>query len=194
MKKYTYILLFSLFIILSGCGEDDDYENNELASSVQGWHFQGRDCLACHNLDLSEDKHLLFAGTVYKNSNILNQDDINNTCGGELLIEILDNTFTPVYKSKDYKDDSSSGYKGKGNVFILQRQLRLLAAGTYAIRITDINGTTMAQSKLTHKFTSQDYDINNPVDWDNRLSCNSCHIKGGNQDPLYIEINANLCK
>lgn len=191
-KNIFYLLL--VVVLLSGCGEDEDEDNGNSLSSTQGWHYPGRDCLACHNVDLSEDKHLLFAGTVYKNSAISNQDDIDNTCGGELLIEILDSAFNPVYNSKDYKDSSSSGYKGKGNIFILQRQLRLLGAGRYSVRITDVNGTTMAQSRATHQFTSQDYDINNPIDWNNRLSCNSCHVKGGSQDPLYIEINANLCE
>ena len=195
MKKSIFYLLFGVVLILSGCGEDEGSEDGEVSttSATQGWHFQGRDCLACHNIDLGESKHLLFGGTIYKDSSVVNQDDINSVCGGELLVDILDSSFNPVYSSKDYKDSSSSGYKGKGNIFILQRKLRLISAGTYSVRITDANGTIMAVSNNTHKFTSQDYDINNPIDWNNRLSCNSCHSKSGPQDPLYIQVNKNLC-
>jgi len=193
MQKYIYTLLFASLFLLSGCGEDEASEDS-VATAAQGWHYPGRDCLACHNLDLGVDKHLLLAGTVYKDSNVTNQDDINNVCGGELLVEILDSSFNPVYNSKEFKDSSSSGYNGKGNIFILQRKLRLLSAGTYALRITDANGTIMAVSNSSHKFTSQDYDINSPADWDNRLSCNSCHRVGGATDPLYIQVNKTLCQ
>jgi len=196
MKIYIFYLLFGVVLLLSGCGEDEGSEDDELTSSsvTQGWHFQGRDCLACHNVDLAEERHLLFGGSVYKDANIINQDDINNTCGGELLVKFLDTTTgATLYNSKNYKAVNSPGYNAKGNIFILQRELRLLSAGAYYIQITDANGSIMAASGA-HQFTSQDYNIHNPVDFNNRLSCNSCHIKGGIQSPLYIQVNKNLCK
>ena len=192
MKRNIYFLL-ALFstLILSGCGED---EGSESTASTQGWHFQGRDCLACHNVDLGEDKHLLYAGTFYRDANVSNQDDLNSVCGGKFVVNLLDSSFNVVYSSKDYEDSNSKGYNGKGNLFVLQRKLRLLSAGTYHAQITDANGTVMAVSGYDHFFTSQDYDINNPADNLNRLSCNACHVKGGAQDPLYAQANKNLCQ
>ena len=195
MKKYMSVFLLASLLLLSGCGEDEgsEDEGGTVDSASQGWHYPGRDCLACHNSDLGESKHLLVAGTVYRDQNVVNQDDIANVCGGELIINFLDSNSNVVYSSNDYKDSNSKGYKGKGNIFILQRTLRLLTAGTYRAQITDTSGTQMAISGLSHSFTSQDYDINNPTDSGNRLSCNACHIKGGSQAPLYIQ-DATLCK
>ena len=196
MQKYIYSLLLVSLFLLSGCeGEEGENESGEESATAQGWHFQGRDCLACHNFDLAVDKHLLFGGTVYKDTHVTNQDDINNVCGGELLVNFLDATTNAlVYSSKDYKDSSSKGYKGKGNIFVLQRRLRLMTAGTYRVQITDVNGNVMAVSGPSHKLTSQDYDINNSDDDNNRLSCNSCHVRGGKTDPLFVQANQNLCQ
>ena len=196
MKLLSLSLLFLLAFILNGCGEDEGGEEGDstTASSKQGWHFQGRDCQACHNVDLGSDKHLLIGGTLYKSSTVSNQDDIANTCGGEYLVKFLDNNGNTIYNSNDYKDVNSKGYKGKGNIFILQRKLRLLSAGTYYAQITDPNNSVMAISGYSHSFTSQDYDMNNPSDYANRLSCNSCHRNGGPQAPLYVQQNQSLCK
>ena len=188
---YT-ILALALTFTLSGCGEDEGGETT--ATVTQGWHFPGRDCLACHNVDLNPDKHLLFGGTLYKSSTVASQDDINNVCGGDFVINILDASFNLVESSKNYVDTNSNGSKGKGNLFILQRKLRLLSAGSYYVQVTDINGSVMAVTNgASHNFSSQDYDINNPADFGNRLSCNSCHINGGTQPPLFVQANLNLC-
>jgi len=189
------VLALILTFTLSGCGEDEGGESGSSTATVaQGWHFQGRDCLACHNSDLNPNKHLLFGGTFYKDSSVNNQDDINNVCGGEFVVNFLDNKFNTVYSSKDYKDASSKGYKGKGNLFILQRKLRLLTAGIYHVQITDTNGNVMATSGYSHSVSSGDYDINNPTDNANRISCNACHIRGGVRDPIYVQNNNNLCQ
>jgi len=197
-RNFLYsILVIALTFTLSGCGEDEEEGSSSTAAVTQGWHFPGRDCLACHNVDLNPDKHLLFGGTLYKSSTVTNQDDLNNVCGGDFVINFLDTAFQPVYSSKNYIDTNSKGNKGKGNLFILQRKLRLLTAGSYYVQVTDVNGSVMAvTSGATHKFTSQDYDINNPVDFGNRLACNSCHINGGSQAPLFVNslANLNLCK
>ena len=189
--KLTILLLAIGLLVLSGCGDDDEEEKT---SSGQGWHFQGRDCLACHNQDLKEDKHLLFAGTIYKNKDVVNQDDENSACGGELIVNFLDKDFNTVYSSKNYKANNSSGYNAKGNIFILQRELRLLASQTYSVQVTSASGMVMAASNYSHKFSSQDYDANKNVDFDNRISCNACHRNGGNTSPLYIQANKELCK
>lgn len=191
--KIYFLLLLVTTLIFSGCGEDGGDES--ISTTVQGWHFQGRDCLACHNVDLNPDKHLLFAGTLYKDKNISNQDDLNNVCGGEFIVNFLDSSFSTVYSSNDYIDSNSDGYDAKGNIFILQRKLRLITAGDYYVQITDTNGSVMAVTNgATHSFTSGDYDIDNPADFSNRLSCNSCHSNSGVQDPLYVQVNKNLCK
>ena len=196
---YTFLIL-ALTFTLSGCGEDEGGEEGDEGGSSttalkQGWHFPGRDCLACHNVDLNPDKHLLFGGTLYKSSTISNQDDINNVCGGEYVINFLDAGANIVASSKNNVDTNSKGNKGKGNLFILQRKLRLLSAGSYYVQVTDTNGSVMAVTNgATHSFTSQDYNINNPADYGNRLACNACHIRGGNQAPLFVQNNLNLCK
>ena len=201
MKKSLNILFISaMMIFMAGCGEEDESGEATVATSssevVQGWHFQGRDCLACHNVDLQESKHLLFGGTLYKEKSVVNQDDLNNVCGGDYIINYLDNNSNIVYSSKDYIDVNSKGNKGKGNLFILKRELPLISWGSYTIEVTTQDGTTMAKSGPTHSFTSQGYDINTPVDYANRVSCNACHIKGGEQPPIYVNFTANqtLCQ
>ena len=198
-KSLNFLLISTMMIFMVGCGEDESGEETTATSSsevVQGWHFQGRDCLACHNVDLQESKHLVFGGTLYKEKVVSNQDDLNNVCGGDFIINYLDNNSNVVYSSKDYIDVNSKGDKGKGNLFILKRELALISAGSYTIEVTTQDGTTMAKSGPTHNFTSQDYDINNPQDTNNRVSCNACHINGGEQPPLYVNFTANntLCQ
>ena len=78
--KIVSLLLIGATFFFSGCGEDEDDENN-ITATTQGWHFQGQDCLAYHNTDLNPDKHLLFGGTLYVDQSVQNQDDLNNMCG-----------------------------------------------------------------------------------------------------------------
>ena len=193
-KTILTLVLLSCTLIMSGCEDGEEGGEGTTTTAKQGWHFQGRDCLACHNSDLNEAKHLLYGATLYKDANVTNQDDLQNVCGGEFIVNFLDGGFNLIYSSKDYKAEGSNGYKAKGNLFILQRKLRLFSAGNYYIQITDANGTVMAVTNgATHSFTSQDYLSSNPADYANRLSCNACHIQGGNQKPLYVQINKNLC-
>jgi hypothetical protein len=191
--KIFSFLLITTTLMFSGCGEDEADESNTTVST-QGWHFQGRDCLACHNVDLNPDKHLLFGGTLYVDQSVQNQDDLNNVCGGEFVINFIDDTTgVTIYSSKDYIDANSNGYDAKGNLFILQRKLRLISAGNYTVQITDTNGTVMAAAG-GHSFSSADYDINTPKDSNNRLACNACHSNSGPQLPIYVQINKNLCQ
>lgn len=190
-KLFSLTLLLASLLFLSGCGDEDE-EN--ITTTAQGWHNQGRDCLACHNVDLNPDKHLLYGGTLYKSANVPDQNDLNNMCGGDLVVNLFNTTTGNLdYSSNDYNASGSKGYLGKGNIFILQRELRLLSAGSYNIQITTQNGTQLAIGG-GHTFSSQDYDIAKPVDYGNRLSCNSCHSNSGPQAPLYVEINSNLCQ
>ena len=198
-KKMIFLFIVALSLILSGCGNDEGSGASESnTTATQGWHFQGRDCLACHNVDLATEEHLLIGGTLYKNQSVQNQDDLNETCGGEIVVNFYDNPFAtvPSYSSSDYKDVNSKGYKGKGNLFILQRKLGLISAGDYYIELATTNGDVLADRYL-HKFSSQSYDINNPIDWTNRVSCNACHSSQKNAPayPLYVKTSAvSLCK
>ena len=196
MKKYLKLLLIlPLTLLLSACSEDEGEESEDSNTTiVQGWHFQGRDCLACHNVDLNEDKHLLVAGTLYKSASVSDQDDLNNVCGGEFVVKFLDENWNTVYNSQDYEDPNSKGYEAKGNLFILRRTLSTLSAETFSIQIADKNGTVFAVSNYSHDFSAADYDIDKAADFANRVSCNSCHIKGGVTSPLYVQANVSKCK
>jgi len=197
-KNIFYLLLLSTTLILSGCGEDEGDESNTTATT-QGWHFQGRDCLACHNVNLQDDKNLLVAGTVYKTDAVTEQDNTNEMCGGNLRINFYDsaNPAYLLYSSNDYVDANSKGYQGKGNVFILNRMLGIISLGNYYIEIADKNNTALT-SKVWHSFSAQPYDVNNPIDYANRVSCNACHSPSASapQKPIYVDIlaNINLCE
>ncbi len=191
-KTIQHLFLILIIIFMSACEAEEG--NNSAATTVKGWHFQGRDCLACHNVDLNENKHLIVGGTLYKSSNISNEDDLNNVCGGNLVVKFLDANFNTVYSSKDYEDVNSKGYKAKGNLFILSRTHFPLSAETFHVQIEDKNGTVFAVSNFTHNFTTDDYDINNRQNRSNRISCNACHIKGGFTSVLYAQLHQNQCK
>ncbi|MDQ7043168.1 MAG: hypothetical protein Q9M34_06500, partial [Sulfurimonas sp.] len=98
-----------------------------------------------------------------------------------------------LYESKKYVDPNSKGNRGKGNIFILQRMLGSVNANNYLIEITDKNGTVLT-TKL-HNFSGGTYDINNPQDGSNRISCNACHSKDGGVTPIFVDFNKqNLCQ
>lgn len=180
---------------MAGCGEDESSEgSSSTATVVQGWHNQGKDCLACHNVDLQDERHLLFGGTVYKTENVTNTEDLNSVCGGNLNVNFWNSTRTSlIFASKDYVDPNSKGNRGKGNIFILQRMLNTIAPNNYYIEITDENATVL--TSYLHQFSGQDYDINNPANSNNRISCNACHSAGGIQNPIYVDSNKqNLCQ
>jgi len=196
-KSLFYILAFGIIMLIAGCGDDssENEADSTTARTAQGWHFQGRDCLACHNVDLQDQKNLLFGGTVYKDSTVTNKDDLNNVCGGDLIVNFIDSsTIATTYSSTNYVDPNSKGNKGKGNIFILKRLLSS-SYGSFYIQITDKNGTVLATSTTPHNFNAQTYDINHPLDLNNRISCNACHTEGGvGLHPLYTQINKNLCQ
>jgi len=200
MKKTVFLkgilTLVSLFILAS-CGEDDDeddeYEYQTTVIETQGWHMQGRDCLACHNYDLEENKHLTIGGTVYKTATVTDPDNLDNVCGGEIYVRLVNPYTNEVIDSRDYIDEDSKGYRGKGNIFILTR-LYLVLQGEYIVQIIDKNNNILATSN-THYFQTG-YDINNPADTLNRYSCNACHSinpKGGAPSVIYVN-NPDLCE
>ena len=192
-----------LALLIAGCGEiegEEGEEGEEGGSTLlkQGWHFQGRDCLGCHNVDLQRERHLLVAGTLFKGKEVQDPDDLSLACGGKLYLQLLDKSFNTIYDSRDYRDDNSRGTRGKGNLFILLRKLNYLN-GEYYVRIITEDGTTVAQSATLHRFTDiNSYDPRkNPYDSANRFSCNTCHRfpdpQGGAPGWLYPQ-NKSSCK
>lgn len=190
MKKLYLLCLVIIPILFTGCGFDEEEDDNTLTAG--GWHFQGRDCLACHNNDLGEDKKLLVAGTLFKSSNVTDVDDMNQSCGGEFVINFLDTSYATQISSLDYEDLDSSGYQGKGNIFMLSRMIDTLN-DNYYIQIADKNTNNILAFSGIHNFNSDDYNISDSIDYSNRLSCNACH-NGDTEPYIYAQSNQNLCE
>jgi len=200
MKFYRLVFFIAVLFLFTGCGEDEEGEESEgsssaTTSSTRGWHFEGRDCLACHNVDLGQDKHLSVAGTLFKSASVSDVDDLANSCNADIAIEFLDSSFNKVYSTADYYDANSKGNKGQGNIFLLDRLFNATLNGAYTVRIVDrLTGLSMAQSNAnTHSFSGAEYSISSAEDFSNRLSCNACH-NGGTTSPLYVQSNSSLCK
>lgn len=174
--------------MLSACGGGTDI------GSGTGWHFQGRDCLSCHNVDLTAERHLTVGGTLFLSPAVNSVDDLNNACNASLRLQFLDAGFNVVYDSVNYDDPNSKGYNGRGNLFILARRLASLQ-GLYFIRVMLGDGTMLAQSG-PHSFTSS-FDKGNPADLANRYSCNSCHSTNplnGAPGLMFATLNSDKCK
>ncbi|MCJ7764389.1 MAG: hypothetical protein MUP09_00395 [Thiovulaceae bacterium] len=189
-RLYTLLpVIFSL--LFAGCG-DTGTGQNSVSSKAQGWHFQGRDCLACHNIDMQGERHLLVAGTLFKSEYVNDQDDLSESCGGNLIVNFENTTTRTVTSSADYADSGSKGNNGKGNLFILQRLLRKLE-GDYIIQITDSSGNELASSDHAHQFNGGAYSVGGAIDGANRRSCNACH-QASDGTQIYVQSNTALCK
>lgn len=178
-------------VSLAACGTP----GSDVTGTAIGWHFQGIDCLSCHNVDLTAERQHTVAGTVFLSPVVSDSYDLSNACGGVLRIQLLDAGLNLVHDSKNYEDPGSRGYKGKGNVFILKRTLASLN-GDYFIRIVSEDGTLLAQSGTLHSFVSS-FNRLSPADLLNRYSCNACHSKnpsGGAAGGIYVQTNANKCQ
>lgn len=188
IKKGIRLFVVLMFTVISAaCG-------TKSGDADSGWHFQGRDCLSCHNVDLAADRHLTIGGTVFLSPDAGDIDDLSNVCNGSLRIQLLDTDSNVIYDSINYDDPGSKGYKGKGNIFILKRKLASLQ-GYYYINIVSADGTTIAQSGM-HTFTSS-FDKTNPADMSNRYSCNACHSTtpvNGAPGLIYAAVYTDKCK
>jgi len=189
MKRLYLLWLLLTPLLFVGCSDTQDEES---ASTTQGWHFQGRDCLACHNYDLGADKKLLVAGTLFKSSSVTDVNDLNESCGGEFIINFLDSSYAKQISSRDYEDINSDGYKGKGNIFMLSKMLDTLN-GNYFIQIVDKDTNNTLALSLNHSFNTSEYNISNPVNYGNRLSCNACH-NGDTVSYIYAQSNQDICE
>ena len=196
MKFYLFVFYISLSFVLVGCGEDEG--GATASTAVSDSHFQGRDCLACHNVDLQQERNLLVGGTLFKNLNVSNVNNMSQNCGGDFVVEFLNPLSSPaIITSTDYENLNSKGYQGKGNIFMLSRILGSLN-GDYYIRIKDrLTNITMAQSTTLHSFGALSYDLTNPADLSNRNSCNTCHQQVGQAGAagfMYANVRPDLCK
>ncbi len=186
MKSYLFHLFcIVLMLVLSACGEEGE-ESDTAVKVAQGLHFQGRDCMGCHNVNLDTSRALLVAGTVYKSSTMpASKEDMSLVCGGNIGIELWDSGYTTLlYRSKDYVDPNSKGNLGKGNIFILKRMLGAIVNNNYGIKIVDANGVVLAT--VNHILNGQAYDPKNPIDYNNRISCNACH--SNTRSPIYVDV------
>lgn len=191
-KKFisNILLLISVSFWLIGCEEEEGGED------VAGLHFQGRDCLACHNSDLKSDKHLTIAGTLYKSHNIQKNDNLNDICGGTLYVRFIETTSGADYNASSYSavHQESNGIDGKGNLFVLKREISSIPSGNYAVQIWSEDGYLLAASKDAHPISNSDYSLSNSSDSANRLSCNACHKINGSALPLYVQQNLAKCQ
>ena len=180
---------------MSGCEEEgEEGVTTAVTAADRGWHFPGRDCLACHNYDLGAPQHLEIAGTIFKSAMPTNIDDLAKICNADLSIEFVDSGFNVIDSTANYYDANSKGYKGMGNVFLLQRLYNSVLNGSFYMRIVDKkSGLLMAQSTTLHPFSGGAYDLNSAVDFANRLSCNACH-NGQTTSYLYVQNNSSLCQ
>ncbi len=171
LKKQNIIFTTTLALLFTACTSDVIKEN--------GHHFQGRDCLSCHNVDLENEKHLGFGGSVFT-TNALDPDDKSTYCNKPLFVQFLDSNGDIAFDSNDTNKLSDPGFKGVGNFFTLIRN-DTVPSGSYTMRVYASDGTTIKQSSNTsHTFTSK-FDKDNPQDSNNRYSCNACHSIGGSK-------------
>jgi len=175
MKNRYAALVLAIFI--GGCGGSPDDEG-----AVSGVHFQGRDCLSCHNVDLAENSHLQIGGTVFEKIDG-NKNNLNETCSERLHIEF---GFPSEFSTKSFNDVNSAGFNGRGNVFALIKDMPL--SGTYTVSIVQDNGNVLA-AYPDHPFLGG-FDPRNPSDVNNMYSCNACHQaapnnKGGAKGVLF---------
>jgi len=190
MKYYTLLFLLATSFLLSGCSEEGEEGGSATAATTSGWHFQGRDCLACHNVDLATDRKLVLAGTLFKNATATdfnNSQELTDSCNADLALQFVRNIdFSVAYSTADSYDANSKGYKGQGNIFGLARVANSTPpTGDYLMRVVDrVSGINLAQSTAVHKFSGASYDITNSADATNQIACNTCH--GITTSRLYI--------
>lgn len=193
IKKITSSLFFLALVSfgLTGCEEEE-----EGSAETAGIHFQGKDCLACHNIDLKSDKHLTIAGTLYKSHDILKNDSLDDMCGGSLYVRFIETTTGVDYNASSYSaiHQESDGIDGKGNFFVLKREISSIPSGNYAVQIWSEDGYLLAASKDAHPISNSGYSISNSSDSSNRLSCNACHKINGSALPLYVQQNSAKCQ
>ena len=185
-----YFLSSVLALVFLGCGTD-----SQEVEPVSGVHFQGRDCLSCHNVDLGESSHLSIGGTVYRSATS-DMDDLFEMCNARVHLQI-DDGVSPPYDTRNFNDINASGYFGKSNMFALLNDMPI-GTGAYTMRVISDANTTLAESlPLSHSLTTG-FDMTNPGDVNNRYSCNACHQappnnKNGAAGVVFVQQNLTDC-
>ncbi len=168
-------------LLILGCTQEE-------SDRIDTFHFQGQDCLHCHNVDLEESSHLNFGGTVYNTIGYTLDSNITQEyCTKPLFIQIFELNGSIVLDTNKSNSLTDPGFNGKGNVFSLQRK-ETIPNGSYLIKIVDANGSDIIpKSSNLHDFNGT-YDPDIPNDSENRYSCNACHSIVGSSDPLKARI------
>ena len=184
--KYLFPLFTLSLLLFSAC-------SNEHEKRVSGQHFQGQDCLNCHNVDLKKSSHLSFGVTVFQEEpNTDNYDKLDTYCNIPMFLQLIQSSdSTVIFDSSLTNDISSPGFNGDGNVFGLL-QNKTLPKGAFLINIVNQEGDLIIDSGLTHQFNG-DYNsqkTDEALD-NNRYSCNACHRINGQQPPLHT---SNTCR
>ena len=183
MRRVLSAVVFALFF--SACQED----LSEMASN----HFQGRDCLYCHNGEL-KGSPLSFGGTLYSDSGAA-ADDLKKICKLPLYVQLIQSDGSTVaFDSRSVVPDDATGFEARGNFFVLQRD-STIPTGLFYARLISKEGIKLAQSSGFHDFSAA-YSASNSADLSNRYSCNACHAtvsNGGATGVLYAQENASYC-
>jgi len=169
-------LFFTLFLlILAGCSSE--------SGRADGAHFQGKDCLHCHNVDLKETSHLAFGATLFQEEpNEENYEDPEMFCNIPLYLQLKKVDSSIVYDSRQTNTTDDPGFNGEGNIFaLLQKQM--IPNGSYLVSIVNKSGDILLDSSAMHSFNGS-YHPEKTDDDSNRYSCNACHRIGGRQAPL----------
>ena len=181
--KYLFPLFSLTVLLFTAC-------SNEHEQRVDGQHFQGQDCLHCHNVDLKKSSHLSFGATLFQEEpNTDNYDKLSTYCNIPMFLKLVKRDGTTVFDSRATNDVSDSGFNGYGNVFGLL-QSKTIPTGEFLINIINREGDVILDSGLEHQF-STNYNPENPDDTLDRYSCNACHRINGAQTPL---TTSNTCR
>ena len=173
--KYLNLFFALFFLLLAGCSSE--------SGRVSGTHFQGKDCLHCHNVDLKEDSHLAFGATLFQEEpNEANYEDPKIFCNIPLFLQLKKVDGSIIYNSSKTNTTNDPGFNGEGNVFaLLQKQA--IPSGSYLVSIVNKSDDILLDSATTHTFNSN-YNPDKTDDDSNRYSCNACHRIDGQAAPL----------
>jgi len=132
-------------------------------------------------------------GTIYKNQDVNNSDDLEQVCDTKMKLLLTDTRGNIILDTSLMQDENSTGFFGKGNFFLLKRDIASIT-GRYIVKIVNEEDKLITSSTI-HSFNSE-FDKNSPTDNSNRYSCNSCHnipSKSGAPGRVYAYDNS-LCK
>lgn len=181
-KLIPIVLLFTFF----GCGDNETIESSQK-------HFQGRDCMLCHNMDLAESSHLSLAGSLFvsESSDI---DDIGDMCDQKMYVRFVEDNGSIAWTNEGIAPNDAAGWNGQGNIFTLLRDA-LVPNGSFNIQLVGPNGLVVAKSSSKHTF-SNNYEPFNGEDSFNRYSCNACHHLDTSTAPglIYVQQNISECR